>query len=158
MLQCLSWKCLSESHAHLIVLCSRLNISAGYSWVIIGSFKNTVLQDQRLLTSCSVTERVRLWDHYAGPIDQDAIKVEFFRKAHRKNPPFRFKVKLPPRNRVRVSIFLWGRELHRARWWFMKSLLFHQTRPVKSWKHICFTINEVKYEYSIRETWGLCLW
>jgi hypothetical protein len=68
------------------------------------SFKNTVLQDRKLLTSCSVTERVRLWDRYAGPIDQDAIKVEFFRKAHRRNPPFRFKVKLPPRNRVRVSI------------------------------------------------------
>ncbi|XP_069683986.1 PHD finger protein 12 [Periplaneta americana] len=58
--------------------------------------------DRKLLMSCSATERVKLWDRYAGPIDQDAIKVEFFRKAHRKHPPFRFKVKLPPRNRVRV--------------------------------------------------------
>jgi hypothetical protein len=66
--------------------------------------KGFVLQDRKLLMSCSATERVRLWDRYAGPIDQDAIKVEFIRKAHRRNPPFRFKVKLPPRNRVRVSI------------------------------------------------------
>lgn len=60
--------------------------------------------------SCGATERLKLWDRYAGPIDQDAVKVEFFRKSHRRNPPFRFKVKLPPRNRVRVSIFKenWG--------------------------------------------------
>jgi len=73
---------------------------------MIRNVKNPVLQDWKLLTSCSVTERVRLWDRYAGPIDQDAIKIEFFRKAHRRNPPFRFKVKLPPRNTVRVSIFM----------------------------------------------------
>lgn len=58
--------------------------------------------DNNLLTSCSASERVRLWDKYSGPIDQDAIKVEFIRKAHRRNPPFRFKVRLPPRNTVRV--------------------------------------------------------
>ncbi|PNF41953.1 hypothetical protein B7P43_G14637 [Cryptotermes secundus] len=58
--------------------------------------------DWKLLMSCSATERLKLWDRYAGPIDQDAVKVEFFRKSHRRNPPFRFKVKLPPRNRVRV--------------------------------------------------------
>ncbi|KAK7866275.1 hypothetical protein R5R35_007109 [Gryllus longicercus] len=58
--------------------------------------------DSSLLTSCSASERVRLWDRYSGPIDQDAIKVEFIRKAHRQNPPFRFKVRLPPRNTVRV--------------------------------------------------------
>ena len=54
--------------------------------------------------SCSATERVKLWDRYAGPIDQDAVNVEFIRKAHNKNPPFRFKVTLPPRNTVRVSL------------------------------------------------------
>lgn len=75
--------------------------------------------------SCSATERVRLWDRYAGPIDQDAIKVEFFRKAHRRNPPFRFKVKLAPRNRVRVSIFKvgeWYWKMFLEGWIFEKQL------------------------------------
>lgn len=43
-----------------------------------------------------------LWDKYTGPIDQDAIKTEFLQKARRQNPPFRFKVKLAPRNRAKV--------------------------------------------------------
>lgn len=55
------------------------------------------LQDSKLLTSISATERVKLWDQFTGPVDQDAIKLEFFRKVHRKNPPFRIKTKLPPR-------------------------------------------------------------
>ncbi|KAK6640697.1 hypothetical protein RUM44_012394 [Polyplax serrata] len=58
--------------------------------------------DTKLLTSVSLTERVKLWEKYAGPIDQDAVKLEFIRKVRRKNPPFRFKVKLPPRNKIRV--------------------------------------------------------
>ncbi|XP_068086806.1 PHD finger protein 12 [Anabrus simplex] len=58
--------------------------------------------DKSLLTSCSATERVKLWDRYSGPIDQDAIKCEFIRKAHRRFPPFRYKVRLAPRNTVRV--------------------------------------------------------
>lgn len=55
-----------------------------------------------MLTSVSATERIKLWDHFSGPIDQDSVKLEFFRKIHRKNPPFRTKVKLPPRDRVKV--------------------------------------------------------
>lgn len=60
------------------------------------------MQDEKLLTSLSVTQRVALWDKYTGPIDQDAIKTEFLQKARRQNPPFRFKVKLAPRNRAKV--------------------------------------------------------
>lgn len=43
-----------------------------------------------------------MWDKFSGPVDQDAVRLEFFRKIHCKNPPFRIKVKLPPRNRVKV--------------------------------------------------------
>lgn len=47
-------------------------------------------------------ERVKLWDKYTGPVDQEAIKLEFFRKISRKNPPFRVKVRLPRRNRALI--------------------------------------------------------
>lgn len=59
-------------------------------------------QDTKLLTSISATERVKLWDRFTGPIDQDAVKLEFFRKIHRENPPFRYKVRLAPRNRSKI--------------------------------------------------------
>lgn len=55
-----------------------------------------------LLTSISATERVKLWDRFTGPVDQDTIKLEFFRRVSRRNPPFRFKVALPRRNRALV--------------------------------------------------------
>ncbi|XP_072392696.1 PHD finger protein 12 [Diabrotica undecimpunctata] len=58
--------------------------------------------DSMLLKSVSATERVKLWDKFTGPVDQDSIKLQFFRKIHRKNPPFRIKTKLPPRNTVIV--------------------------------------------------------
>lgn len=54
------------------------------------------------MTSVSATERMKLWDKFSGPIDQDAIKTEFFRKVHCKNPPFRIKVKLGTRKKVKV--------------------------------------------------------
>lgn len=45
---------------------------------------------------------MKLWDRFSGPIDQDAIKTEFFRKIHCKNPPFRIKIKLNKRKRIKV--------------------------------------------------------
>lgn len=60
------------------------------------------LLDQKLLSSVSLTERVKLWDKYSGPISQDAIKLHFLKKVNRRNPPFRQKIKLPPRKRVIV--------------------------------------------------------
>lgn len=50
----------------------------------------------------SATERIQLWDKFNGPVDQDIVKVQFFRKVRSANPPFRVKVKLAPRNRVSV--------------------------------------------------------
>ncbi|XP_044260481.1 PHD finger protein 12 [Tribolium madens] len=58
--------------------------------------------DSKLLTSISATERIKLWDKFNGPVDQDAIRLDFFRKIHSKNPPFRVKIKLAAKNRVKV--------------------------------------------------------
>ncbi|XP_011156358.1 PHD finger protein 12 [Solenopsis invicta] len=59
--------------------------------------------DQNLLTSCRVTERIKLWDKYANQqIDQHAVKLDFLRKARAANPLFRTKVRLEGRPRVKV--------------------------------------------------------
>lgn len=59
--------------------------------------------DQNLLTSCRVTERIKLWDKYANQrIDQHAVKLDFLRKARATNPLFRTKVKLEGRTRIKV--------------------------------------------------------
>lgn len=59
-------------------------------------------QDWKLVSSISATERVKLWDHFSGPVDQETVKSDFLRKIHCKNPPFRFKVK--PKSRICAEI------------------------------------------------------
>lgn len=50
--------------------------------------------DWNLVSSISATERMKLWDQYAkDPVDHEVIKLQFFRKVHMKNPPFRTKLK-----------------------------------------------------------------
>ena len=59
--------------------------------------------DQNLLKSCAATERIKLWDKFAHQrIDQHAVKLQFLKKAHAVNPPFRIKVKHNQKSRVRV--------------------------------------------------------
>lgn len=58
--------------------------------------------DGQLVTSISATERIKLWNHFNGPIDHDTIKAEFMRKVHFKNPPFRVKLKPKDRNCVEI--------------------------------------------------------
>ncbi|XP_076253817.1 uncharacterized protein LOC143192376 isoform X2 [Rhynchophorus ferrugineus] len=58
--------------------------------------------DSNVLTSVSLCERIKLWDKFSTPVDQDTIKLEFFRKIHRKNPPFRIKRILPKSPKVQV--------------------------------------------------------
>ncbi|CAL1260887.1 unnamed protein product [Larinioides sclopetarius] len=60
------------------------------------------LVDQKLLTSVSLSERVKLWDKFSGPISQDSIKLHFLNKVNKRHPPFRRKVKLPPRKSIVV--------------------------------------------------------
>lgn len=50
-----------------------------------------------MVSSISATERIKLWDQFSGPVDQETIKSDFLRKVHCKNPPFRYKVKPKPR-------------------------------------------------------------
>lgn len=46
---------------------------------------------------------MKVWDQYGTePIDHEVIKLQFFRKVHTKNPPFRTKLKPKPRDEVEV--------------------------------------------------------
>ncbi|XP_034934525.1 PHD finger protein 12 [Chelonus insularis] len=59
--------------------------------------------DQNLLQSCNATARLKLWDQFATRrVDQHAVKLEFLRKAHAINPPFR--VKLASNERIKVKV------------------------------------------------------
>uniref|UniRef100_A0A1Q3F1W2 PHD finger protein 12 n=1 Tax=Culex tarsalis TaxID=7177 RepID=A0A1Q3F1W2_CULTA len=58
--------------------------------------------DWKLVNSVSATERMKLWNHFNANIDQDTVKNEFFRKVHRRNPPFRVKHRLRVRDRIEI--------------------------------------------------------
>lgn len=46
------------------------------------------------MSSISATERMKIWDQYGtDPIDHEVVKLQFFRRVHTKNPPFRTKLK-----------------------------------------------------------------
>ncbi|XP_076030650.1 PHD finger protein 12 isoform X2 [Oratosquilla oratoria] len=60
--------------------------------------------DSTRLTSHGLTERVKLWDKFSTPVDQDAVKMSFLQRCHRKNPPFRYKVKRALRSRIKVPL------------------------------------------------------
>lgn len=47
--------------------------------------------EQKLLTSLSLTERVKLLDKFSGHLSQDSVKMEFLKKVHKINPPYRCK-------------------------------------------------------------------
>jgi hypothetical protein len=59
--------------------------------------------DSKLLTSTSLSERLRLWNKYArAPVDVDTVRLDFFRKARRGRLFQRCKVKIPLERRVKV--------------------------------------------------------
>ncbi|CAH1994433.1 unnamed protein product [Acanthoscelides obtectus] len=90
-----------ESFYHLDCLDPPLTSPPTGRWMCPMHVENYL--DSKLLTSVSATERIKLWDKFTStPVDQDAIKLQFFRKIHRKNPPFRIKTALPKRNTVQV--------------------------------------------------------
>lgn len=55
-----------------------------------------------MVNSVSATERIKLWNQFNANMDQDTVKNEFFRKVHRRNPPFRVRQKPKIRDRVEV--------------------------------------------------------
>lgn len=60
-------------------------------------------QDWNLVSSISATERMKVWDEYGSdPIDHEVVKLQFFRKVHMANPPFRAKLKRKARDEVEV--------------------------------------------------------
>lgn len=69
-------------------------------WICPNHPENFV--DEKLLKSVSHVERLKLWNRFSGHVNQDAIKMDFLRKAHRKNPPFRIKVKHPLRKTTAI--------------------------------------------------------
>ncbi|XP_058821090.1 PHD finger protein 12 [Topomyia yanbarensis] len=62
--------------------------------------------DWKLVNSVSATERMKLWNHFSVIHDQDSVKNEFFRKVHRRNPPFRIKQKPKLRDRIEVPAMI----------------------------------------------------
>lgn len=62
--------------------------------------------DWKLVNSVSATERMKLWNHFNANIDQDTVKNEFFRKVHRRNPPFRIKQRLRVRDRIEIPAMI----------------------------------------------------
>ncbi|XP_067637495.1 PHD finger protein 12 [Eurosta solidaginis] len=59
-------------------------------WMCPNHVENFI--DNHLVNSISATERVRLWDKFSQPLDHESVKMEFFRRVHMRNPPFRVKV------------------------------------------------------------------
>lgn len=55
-----------------------------------------------MVSSSSATERIKLWNLYSGPVDQDTVKAQFLRKAHMKYPPFRMKIRSLPKERIQI--------------------------------------------------------
>lgn len=58
--------------------------------------------DWKLVNSVSASERIKLWNQFNVNMDQDTVKNEFFRKVHRRNPPFRIRQRTKVRDRVEV--------------------------------------------------------
>ncbi|XP_052072417.1 PHD finger protein 12-like isoform X1 [Mytilus californianus] len=69
-------------------------------WICPNHPENFV--DQNLLQTVSYSERIKLWNRFSGHINQDGIKLDFLKKAHRKNPPFRIKIKHPLRKTTAI--------------------------------------------------------
>ncbi|CRK98205.1 CLUMA_CG011568, isoform A [Clunio marinus] len=59
--------------------------------------------DWHLISSISATERMKVWDKFGtDPIDHEVVKLQFFRKVHTQNPPFRTKLQPKPRDEVEI--------------------------------------------------------
>ncbi|XP_053670092.1 PHD finger protein 12 [Anopheles nili] len=58
--------------------------------------------DEKMVTSVSATERIRLWNQFSNDIDHETVKTDFLRKVHRRNPPFRLKQKIRERTKILI--------------------------------------------------------
>eukprot|EP00092_Neocalanus_flemingeri_P030683 GFUD01033315.1.p1 GENE.GFUD01033315.1~~GFUD01033315.1.p1 ORF type:complete len:771 (+),score=220.33 GFUD01033315.1:57-2369(+) len=63
--------------------------------------------DNKILTSTSITERVKLWDKFAKqPIDSNAVKLQFMKRCQRRNDRFKRKVPTCAQFKVKVPNFI----------------------------------------------------
>ena len=75
-----------------------------YGISLLQNNNQIVFQEYKLLADSRLTERVKLWSYMQKPLDHEAVKINFLRKVHRKNPPFRRKEVFPGRLRLRVFL------------------------------------------------------
>ncbi|XP_045025556.1 LOW QUALITY PROTEIN: PHD finger protein 12 [Daphnia magna] len=68
--------------------------------------------EYKLLPDSRLTERVKFWSFLQRPIDHETVKIYFLRKVNRKHPPFRRKVPLPGRPRMRVPLIIKNQYKH----------------------------------------------
>ena len=62
--------------------------------------------DSNLVTSTSLTERLRLWNKYARePVDTETVRLDFFRKVRMGKLYQRCKRRIPLEKRVKVNYF-----------------------------------------------------
>uniref|UniRef100_A0A0K8V4X2 PHD finger protein 12 n=1 Tax=Bactrocera latifrons TaxID=174628 RepID=A0A0K8V4X2_BACLA len=69
-------------------------------WMCPNHVENFI--DNHLVNSISATERIRLWDKFSQPFDHESVKMEFFRRVHMRNPPFRIKVPIKTRETIEI--------------------------------------------------------
>lgn len=62
----------------------------------------SLMKDEYLLKSVSLTERIKLWNKFKSRVNQHTVKLNFLNKMHRESPPFRIKVKHPKRKSLAV--------------------------------------------------------
>jgi len=63
--------------------------------------------DNKILSSTSITERVKLWDKFAKqPIDSNAVKLQFMKRCQRRNDKFKRKVSTRARFTVKVPHYI----------------------------------------------------
>ena len=87
-------------------ICQLASLSVSYR----GSYAYVLLcplyQDEYMVRSNSLNERIKLWDKFSGIVDQHAVKLNFLKHVHRPHPPFRVKRRLPARKTVTVSVLV----------------------------------------------------
>lgn len=93
-----------------LVLFFYLSACLTFSFHHHGSYAYVLLcplyQDEYMVRSNSLNERIKLWDKFSGIVDQHAVKLNFLKHVHRPHPPFRVKRRLPARKTVTVSVLV----------------------------------------------------
>lgn len=88
-------------------------------------------QDEHVLCSSSVSERVRLWERCRGLLDAATVQRTFFNKIHRPRPPCRYTVKKALRSTIRVRGTVQVRFTGSARVEDFVALCVYKESPVK---------------------------